>query len=55
MKHVSREQFSNLQNQMTVTQSIDSGFAIAHQGHIEGVPTIIISTHRRDGDCYILG
>lgn len=54
MKHVSLEQFCDLHDLMTVTQSIDCGFAITHHGHIECVPTIIISTHRGDGDCYIV-
>jgi ferredoxin len=54
MKHVSLEQFSDLHDLMTITQSIDSGFAITHAGHIEGAPTIIISTCRGGGDCYII-
>jgi hypothetical protein len=54
MKHVSLEQFSDLYEIMTITQSIDSGFAITHTGHIEGQPTILISTCGCEGDCYII-
>jgi hypothetical protein len=54
MKHVLLEQYSDLHDLMTITQSIDSGLAITHHGHIEGVATILISTCRGDGDCYII-
>lgn len=54
MKHVSLEHATYLLEVMTVAQSIDSGFAITHTGHIEGRPTIIISTCRNEGDCYII-
>jgi hypothetical protein len=36
------------------SQSIDSGFAITHHGHIEGQQTIIISTCRGQRDFYII-
>jgi len=53
MQHVTLEQLCDLLEQMTIAQSIDSGFAITHTGHIEGVPTIAISTCRGTGDGYI--
>lgn len=54
MRHVTLEQVTEHLEVMTIEQSIESGFAITHHGHIEGVPTIIISTHRGAGDCYII-
>jgi hypothetical protein len=54
MQHVTLKQAADLLKVMTINQSIDSGFAITHTGHIEGVPTILISTCRGDGDCYII-
>ncbi len=39
---------------MTIAQSIDNGTTITHHGHIEGQPTILISTCRGEGDCYII-
>ncbi len=39
---------------MTINQTVDSGFAVAHHGHIEGRATIIICTCRNDGDCYVV-
>jgi hypothetical protein len=54
MENVTINQAADLLEVMTITQSIDSGFAITHHGHIEGVPTIIISTYRGAGDCYII-
>lgn len=54
MKQVTLEQLTDLLEVMTITQSIDSGFAITHHGHIEGATTILISTCRGDGDCYII-
>lgn len=54
MKHVSLEHAMDLLEVMTITQSIDSGPTITHVGHIEGASTILISTCRGDGDCYII-
>ena len=54
MQHVTLEQMCDLLKHMIITQSIDSGFAIAHTGHIDGVPTIAISTCRGTGECYII-
>lgn len=54
MQHFTLQQLVDLLKIMTVTRTIDSGFAITHHGHIEGVPTIAISTHRGAGDCYVL-
>lgn len=54
MQQVTLEQLGNVLEMITVVQSIDSGFAITHIGHIEGIPTIAISTSRGTGDCYIM-
>jgi hypothetical protein len=54
MKRATLEQATDLLEVMTITQSIDNGPAITHHGHIEGVPTIIISTCRGNGDCYVI-
>jgi hypothetical protein len=54
MKQVALEEATDLLELMTITQSIDSGFTITHHGHIEDVPTILISTCRGAGDCYII-
>jgi hypothetical protein len=54
MRHATLEQATNLLEIMTIAQSIDSGFVITHHGHIEGLPTILISSCRGAGDCYII-
>jgi hypothetical protein len=54
MKHVTLEQATEQLEVMTITQSIDSGFAITHHGHVEGQPTILVCTCRGEGDCYII-
>ena len=54
MKCITLEHATDRLDVMTITQSIDSGPFITHHGHIEGVPTIIISTSRGTGDCYII-
>lgn len=54
MKKVTLEEATDLLELMTITKSIESGFAITHYGHIEDVPTILISTCRGAGDCYII-
>lgn len=54
MKRITLEHATDLLEVMTISQSIDSGFAITHTGHIEGASTILISTCRGDGDCYII-
>jgi ADP-heptose:LPS heptosyltransferase len=54
MQHVSLEQLADLLKVISITQSVDSGFAITHIGHIEGVPTVAISNNRSNGDGYII-
>ena len=54
MQQVTLEQLGGLLEVMTVTRSIEIGFAIIHHGHVEGVPTIAISTCRGAGDCYVI-
>lgn len=54
MRHVTLEHLTDILEIMTNTESIDSGFAITHHGHVEGQPTIVISTCRGHGDCYII-
>lgn len=54
MRQVTLEQFADVLEIMTITQSIDDGFAVTHHGHVEGQPTIAISTWRGNGICYIV-
>lgn len=54
MQHVTLKQLTKILAAMTITQSIDSAFIITHHGHVEGVPTIAISTCRGTGDCYVI-
>lgn len=54
MRRVTLEQLADILEVMTITQSIDSGFAITHHGHVEGRPTIAISTWRGDGVGYVV-
>jgi len=54
MRHVTLEQFADILEVMTITHSIDSGFAITHHGHIEERPTIAISTSRESAVCYVV-
>lgn len=54
MRQITLEQLTDILEAMTVTESIDCGFAITHHGHIEGQPTIAISTCRGNGDCYVI-
>lgn len=54
MEHVTLEQAADLLEIMTVILSIDSGFAITHHGHLEGVATILISTCRGEGESFII-
>jgi hypothetical protein len=54
MQHVTLEQLCDLLEHMTVSRSVDSGFAITHHGYVEGVPTIAISTCYGTGDCYLI-
>jgi hypothetical protein len=42
MKQVTLKEAADLLEVITITQSIDSGFAIIHHGHIEGQPTIAV-------------
>lgn len=50
MRSITVEQLADILEVMTITQSIDSGFAITHHGHFEGQPTIAISTCNGHGD-----
>lgn len=54
MRQVTLEQLADILEVMTITQSIDDGFAITHYGHIEGSPTVAVSTCRCQGGGYIL-
>lgn len=54
MRSITLEQLVDILEVMTVTLTIDSGFAITHHGHVEGRPTVAISTCRGTGDCYIM-
>lgn len=39
---------------MTIERSVDHGYAIVHFGHIDGQPTIAISTCRGNGESYLI-
>lgn len=52
MRSITLEQLADILEVMTITQSIDSGFAITHHGHVEGQPTIAISTCR--GESFVM-
>lgn len=54
MMRITLEQATGLLEVMAITLSIDSGVATTHTGHIEGQPTILISTCRGNGCCYIV-
>lgn len=54
MRAITINQATNLIEVMTITQTIVGAATITHHGHIEGRPTIIISTCRGDGDCYVI-
>ncbi|MHA4870072.1 hypothetical protein ACXZ1M_20490 [Duganella sp. PWIR1] len=54
MRKITIGELADILEVMTIKHSIDSGFAIAHHGDIEGRPIIAISTWRGSGDCYIL-
>lgn len=54
MQHVTLEQAADLIEAMSIVQTIDSGSTLTHHGDIAGQPTIIISTCRGQGECYIL-
>jgi hypothetical protein len=54
MQQVTLEQISDHLENMIIEQSVDSGFAVAHFGHIEGVRTIAISTCCGAGACFII-
>ncbi|MTW03498.1 hypothetical protein [Pseudoduganella ginsengisoli] len=54
MKHVTLEQFTDILEVMTITQSVESGFAITHFGYVDGRRTVAISTCYGNGECYIL-
>lgn len=49
MRSITLEQLADILEVMTITHSIDSGFAITHHGCVEGRPTIAISTCRGEG------
>ncbi len=54
MRQITLKQLADILEVMTITQSIDDGFAITHHGRVEGQPTIAISTWGGDGGCYII-
>lgn len=54
MRHLTLEQLTDILEVMFIEQTIDSGFAIAHHGHIEGQPTIVISAFRDDSAGFVL-
>lgn len=54
MRRITIEQLAEILEVMTITHSIHSGFSITHHGHIEGRPTIAISTCRGKGGGYIV-
>lgn len=54
MQQVTLQQMVDLSEAMPITQSIDSGFIVTYHGHVEGVPTVAISTCPGMGDCYII-
>jgi hypothetical protein len=54
MRRITIEQLADILEVMTITHSIDSGFSITHHGHIEGRPTIAISTCRGKDGGYIV-
>jgi len=54
MRRITLEQLADILEIMTVNESIDNGFAITHIGHIDGKPTIAISTCRGEGDSFVL-
>jgi hypothetical protein len=44
MRNITLEQAADLLEIMDINQTIDGGATITHHGHIEGKPTIVIST-----------
>jgi hypothetical protein len=54
MRSITLEQLADIVELMTITRTVDSGFAITHHGHVEGQPTVAISTCYGTGDCYII-
>ncbi|WP_158568036.1 hypothetical protein [Duganella sp. BJB476] len=54
MRSITLEQLADILEVMTITRTIDSGFAITHHGHIGGQPTVAISTCRGDGGAFIV-
>lgn len=54
MRSITLEQLADILEVMTITHSIDSGFAVTHHGHIEGQPTVAISMCRGDGSGFIV-
>ena len=53
MRHITLEQLADILEVMTVNHSVDNGFAVVHHGHIEGQPTIAVSTFRGKGECIL--
>lgn len=46
MRHITLEHLAEILEVMTIDQTINSGFAITYHGHVEGRPTIVISSWR---------
>ena len=49
MHRVTLEELTDILEVMVIEQTIDSGFAPTHHGHVEGQSTIVIATCRADG------
>jgi hypothetical protein len=54
MREITLEQATDLLEIMTIEHSIEGGNCVTHHGHIEGQRTIIISTSRGIGACFLL-
>ncbi|MCY1561121.1 hypothetical protein D9M68_983400 [compost metagenome] len=54
MRYITLEQLADILGVMTITHSIDCGFAVTHHGHIEGQPTLAISTCRGEVECILV-
>jgi len=54
MRYVTIEEFAEIMEVMTISLSIDSGFAITHFGEVGGRPTIAISNCNGVGNCYLM-
>lgn len=54
MRQVTNEELAEILEVMTISHSIDSGFAITHFGQIAGQQAIAISTRYAPGKCYFI-